>query len=158
MPIVVGRRAETPSSGRINSLYARSNQQQDTEVFDALKPDRTMRESTPDSVIGFELRSPRWNQNAAARTILTYLEQPDAGGHDRRRTPPSPWPLFDLVLRTPRLESRPPTDTDLMELVAVVRSGIHDPSWMPFLVPWTDLPSPELERSFLRIGHVGHPG
>lgn len=67
------------------------------------------------------------------------------------RTPPSPWPLFDLVLRTPRLELRSPTDADLMDLVDLVRAGIHDPSWMPFLVPWTDLPSPELERSFLRF-------
>lgn len=67
------------------------------------------------------------------------------------RTTPSPWPLFDLVVRTPRLELRARTDADLMELVAVVRAGIHDPSWMPFLVPWTDLPSPELERSFLRF-------
>lgn len=64
---------------------------------------------------------------------------------------PGPWPLFDLVVRTPRLELRAPTDADLMELVEVVRAGIHDPSWMPFLVPWTDLPSPELERSFLRF-------
>jgi RimJ/RimL family protein N-acetyltransferase len=68
-----------------------------------------------------------------------------------QRTPPSPWPLFELVLRTPRLELRSPTDADLMELVELVRAGIHDPSWMPFLVPWTDLPSPELERSFLRF-------
>jgi RimJ/RimL family protein N-acetyltransferase len=68
-----------------------------------------------------------------------------------QRTPPSPWPLFELALRTPRLELRSPTDADLMELVELVRAGIHDPSWMPFLVPWTDLPSPELERSFLRF-------
>jgi len=61
------------------------------------------------------------------------------------------WPLFDLRIRTPRLELRAATDADLEALVAVIKDGVHDPSEMPFLVPWTDLPSPELERSFLRF-------
>jgi RimJ/RimL family protein N-acetyltransferase len=63
----------------------------------------------------------------------------------------SAWPLFDLRLRTARLELRAPTDADLMRLVALARRGIHDPAEMPFLVAWTDLPSPEFERSFLRF-------
>ncbi len=64
---------------------------------------------------------------------------------------PHPWPLFDLRLRTARLELRLPTDTDLVHLVEIARVGIHHPSVMPFLVAWTDLPSPEFERSALQF-------
>ncbi len=60
------------------------------------------------------------------------------------------WPLFDLRLRTPRLELRLPTDDELVELAAVARAGIHAPEEMPFAMAWTDLPSPEFERSFVR--------
>lgn len=60
-----------------------------------------------------------------------------------------PWPLFDLRLRTPRLELRLPTDDDLLALVGVARAGIHDPTATPFQVPWDELPSPAFERSFL---------
>lgn len=62
-----------------------------------------------------------------------------------------PWPLFDLRLRTPRLELRAPTDDDLLALLDVARAGVHEPEAMPFQVPWTELPSPEFERSFLRF-------
>jgi RimJ/RimL family protein N-acetyltransferase len=61
-----------------------------------------------------------------------------------------PWPLFELRVRTPRLELRLPTDEDLLTLLEVARAGVHEPGVMPFRVPWTDLPSPEFERSFLR--------
>jgi RimJ/RimL family protein N-acetyltransferase len=60
------------------------------------------------------------------------------------------WPLFGLKVRTPRLEIRLPTDDDLVQLLEVARSGIHDPGYMPFTVPWTDAASPELERSSLK--------
>jgi RimJ/RimL family protein N-acetyltransferase len=60
------------------------------------------------------------------------------------------WPLFDLVVRTPRLELRYPTDETLVELAAVAGAGIHDAGFMPFLHPWTRQPSPELERNALR--------
>ena len=60
------------------------------------------------------------------------------------------WPLFDLRVRTPTLELRVPTDDDLTTLAAEVALGIHDPEWMPFLVPWTKLPSPELERQAMQ--------
>ncbi len=62
-----------------------------------------------------------------------------------------PWPLFDLRLRTPRLVLRLPTDEDLLALLEVARAGVHDADVMPFGVAWTDLPSPEFERSFLRF-------
>jgi RimJ/RimL family protein N-acetyltransferase len=60
-----------------------------------------------------------------------------------------PWPLFDLRLRTPRLELRVPTDDDLVELMRVARAGVHDPDATTFKVAWDELPSPAFERSFL---------
>jgi RimJ/RimL family protein N-acetyltransferase len=60
-----------------------------------------------------------------------------------------PWPLFDLRIRTPRLELRLPTDADLVDLAAAARSGITEPDQIAFLVPWHQLPSPALERQFL---------
>lgn len=60
-----------------------------------------------------------------------------------------PWPLFDLRLRTPRLELRLPTDDDLLALVSVARAGLHDPEAPTFLVPWDELPSPAMERQAL---------
>lgn len=60
------------------------------------------------------------------------------------------WPLFGLRVRTPRLEIRLPTDDDLAVLLEVVREGIHDPVTMPFLKPWTDIRSPDLERNALQ--------
>jgi len=60
------------------------------------------------------------------------------------------WPLFDLRLRTPRLELRLPSDADLVELAGLAAGGIHDPAQMPFSVPWTDLPWPARERGLLQ--------
>jgi RimJ/RimL family protein N-acetyltransferase len=62
------------------------------------------------------------------------------------------WPLFDLRIRTARLEIRLPTDEDLDALARVARKGVHDPATMPFLKPWTDEPSPQLERGLLQWG------
>jgi RimJ/RimL family protein N-acetyltransferase len=60
-----------------------------------------------------------------------------------------PWPLFDLRLRTPHLELRLPTDSDLLALMEVARAGIVDTGRTVFLVPWHKLPSPAFERQFL---------
>jgi RimJ/RimL family protein N-acetyltransferase len=79
-------------------------------------------------------RRPRSDVDAGLRTAM---------GH--------PWPLFDLRIRTPRLELRAPTDDDLLALLEVARAGVHHPERMPFAVAWTDVPSPEFERSFLRF-------
>ena len=62
------------------------------------------------------------------------------------------WPLFDLRVRTPTLELRLPNDDDLVAIARLAAAGIHDPDTMPFGVPWTDRPSPELEREVLRWG------
>ena len=48
------------------------------------------------------------------------------------------WPTFGLRLTTPRLELRPVTDDDLADLITLAQDGVHDPSFMPFVQPWTD--------------------
>ena len=60
------------------------------------------------------------------------------------------WPLFDLRIRTPRLELRYPSDDDLALLVALLDEPIHDPDFMPFLIPWTRAEPPERVRNALR--------
>lgn len=62
----------------------------------------------------------------------------------------SHWPLFDLVVRTPRLELRYPDDPLLERLLAVAQRGVHDPGFMPFTFPWTRKPSPQFERELLQ--------
>jgi RimJ/RimL family protein N-acetyltransferase len=46
--------------------------------------------------------------------------------------------LWELRLRTPRLELRLPTDEELIEVFRVAEAGIHPPEEMPFAVAWTD--------------------
>jgi len=60
------------------------------------------------------------------------------------------WPLFDVVIRTPRLEVRYPNDSLFIELANLAAQGIHDSDEMPFAAPWTRAKSPELERSVFR--------
>jgi len=66
----------------------------------------------------------------------------DGGGH--------PWALYDLRVWTERLELRLPTEGELLELLDIAGSGIHDPNEMPFGFAWTDQPSPLFERSFMQ--------
>ena len=61
------------------------------------------------------------------------------------------WPLFDLEVRTPRLTLRYIEDGLIEQLVGVAARGVHDPAVMPFTVPWTDLPSPEMEQEAVRF-------
>jgi RimJ/RimL family protein N-acetyltransferase len=61
------------------------------------------------------------------------------------------WPLFDLEVRTPRLTLRYADDHLCTELATLASKGIHDPSTMPFAIPWTDIESPELERQAFRF-------
>jgi len=49
------------------------------------------------------------------------------------------WPLFGLVVRTPRLEVRLPREDEFGALIEVVDAGIHQPGAMPFFVPWTEV-------------------
>jgi RimJ/RimL family protein N-acetyltransferase len=60
------------------------------------------------------------------------------------------WPLFDLRVATPRLELRYIDDELGVELALLAARGIHDPEQMPFAMPWTDVPSPQLERNAMQ--------
>ena len=60
------------------------------------------------------------------------------------------WPIFGLRIRSERLELRLPTDDEILELIAVAKSGVHPPEDMPFGIAWTDTPSPEFEQMFIR--------
>ena len=60
------------------------------------------------------------------------------------------WPFFDLRIRTPRLELRIPDDADVVELARMAARGIHPDDFHPFSIPWTEQPSPELERRLLQ--------
>jgi RimJ/RimL family protein N-acetyltransferase len=65
--------------------------------------------------------------------------------------PTTAWPLFDLVLRTPRLELRAARETDILALVHLADRGVHDPDNMPFLTPWTDVPLPQRHWDSVRF-------
>jgi RimJ/RimL family protein N-acetyltransferase len=65
------------------------------------------------------------------------------------------WPLFGLVIRSERLVLRLPTDVDLLDLIAVVKDGIHPPDEMPFASTWSIQPSPAFEHGYLAY-HWGH--
>jgi RimJ/RimL family protein N-acetyltransferase len=64
--------------------------------------------------------------------------------------PDTHWPLFDLRIRSPRLEIRLASDEDLYGLNDLADLGIHDRSAMPFSTPWTDLPTPRRHRESLQ--------
>ena len=60
------------------------------------------------------------------------------------------WPLLDVAVTTDGLQLLPLDDERLVELCEVALLGVHDPATMPFSIPWTDAPSPELEREAFR--------
>jgi RimJ/RimL family protein N-acetyltransferase len=57
------------------------------------------------------------------------------------------WPLFDLLVSTPRLSLRYVTDHLAGQLADLAPRGIHDAGSMPFSEPWTDVRPPELQRN-----------
>lgn len=58
-------------------------------------------------------------------------------------------PLFDVRLRTPRLELRLGTPEEIDELGHIASRGIHGPDEMPFSVPWTDgIGQPDFHEGF----------
>lgn len=60
------------------------------------------------------------------------------------------WPLFDLMVGTPKLELRYPNDDDVYALAELAARGVHDPTLMPFLFPWTDVEPPRQQRNALQ--------
>ena len=61
------------------------------------------------------------------------------------------WPIYDLRLRTARLELRLPDEDEIVELCRVARAGIHPADEMPFGLPWSIKPRPQFEREFLQF-------
>jgi len=61
------------------------------------------------------------------------------------------WPLFDLRVRTPRLELRYIDDELGVALAQLAAEGVHEPGYMPFAIPWTEATSPQLERNTLQF-------
>lgn len=64
---------------------------------------------------------------------------------------PSLWPIYDLVIRTPMLEMRLPTESEIMRLaVHADRSLYQDQGSVPFMTDWPSRPSPERERGLIQ--------
>jgi RimJ/RimL family protein N-acetyltransferase len=60
------------------------------------------------------------------------------------------WPLFGLRVETPRLTLRYPDDDDIATLAELAAKGVHDPRWMPFSFPWTDVAPPLQQRQSMQ--------
>ncbi|GGU13992.1 GNAT family N-acetyltransferase [Nocardioides albus] len=73
-------------------------------------------------------------------------------------TPTEVWPFFGLVIRTPRLELRLPSDDELVRLAHVAADGVHDPGDRPFLTPWAERPPLERARHVLRSAWASRGG
>jgi RimJ/RimL family protein N-acetyltransferase len=61
------------------------------------------------------------------------------------------WPLFDLRVTTPRLELRYVDDDVALELADLATHGVHDPGFMPFTMPWTDVEPPQQQRNTMQF-------
>lgn len=62
------------------------------------------------------------------------------------------WPTFGIVLTTPRLSLRLPTEGELVTLAELAAEGVHAPGERPFLTPWTEGTAEDRARSVL-TGH-----
>jgi RimJ/RimL family protein N-acetyltransferase len=60
------------------------------------------------------------------------------------------WPLFALRVTTPRLALRLPPEADLLVLAEQAAGRVVTPEQAGFMGPWTQIPSPEFERSFMQ--------
>jgi RimJ/RimL family protein N-acetyltransferase len=58
-------------------------------------------------------------------------------------------PVFALEVRTPRLVLRYPDDEDALALAELGAEGVHEPTTMPFSIPWTAVPPPHQQRNTL---------
>jgi RimJ/RimL family protein N-acetyltransferase len=56
------------------------------------------------------------------------------------------WPLYGIRVVTPRIELRYVDEELGVELADLAVRGVHDPTFMPFTVPWTDA-EPEMLRT-----------
>jgi RimJ/RimL family protein N-acetyltransferase len=60
------------------------------------------------------------------------------------------YPPLGLRICAGPLELRGIGEPEVLALLAVVQRGIHDPSWTPFAVPWTDAPAEDLPLNYLQ--------
>ncbi|NNN20518.1 MAG: GNAT family N-acetyltransferase [Acidimicrobiales bacterium] len=60
------------------------------------------------------------------------------------------WPLFDICIEIADISLKPVDDKAAFALGELATKGIHEPKLMPFSTPWSDLESPELEKSVLQ--------
>lgn len=60
-------------------------------------------------------------------------------------------PVYRIRLRTGRLELRLPDFDDLVALADQAAAGIHDPGFMPFVVPWTEAEPLERGRATIQV-------
>lgn len=60
------------------------------------------------------------------------------------------WPLYGLIISTPRLELRLPHEPELAALALLAGRGVHGPGERPFLTPWTDGSALDRARAVLR--------
>ncbi|MGH9299489.1 MAG: GNAT family N-acetyltransferase, partial [Acidimicrobiales bacterium] len=61
------------------------------------------------------------------------------------------WPLFDLVVRTPRLELRLVSDEMAVHLASIADISMFEEGKSQFLSDWTDAETPVRERSSLQF-------
>lgn len=61
------------------------------------------------------------------------------------------WPMFDLRIRTRRLELRAIDDEMAVELAQLAARGVHDLGFMPFTVEWTDVEPPQLQVNTIQF-------
>lgn len=64
---------------------------------------------------------------------------------------PAGWPLFGLRVSTPRLVLRVPSEGELLTLAERAAGRVLPAEERTFMGPWTQLPSPEFERSFMQF-------
>jgi RimJ/RimL family protein N-acetyltransferase len=64
---------------------------------------------------------------------------------------PTAWPLFDLVVATPRLTLRLPREDELLGLAGRAAGRVLPEHEAGFMGAWTQLPSPEFERAFMQF-------
>ncbi|HEV8063636.1 MAG TPA: GNAT family protein [Acidimicrobiales bacterium] len=61
------------------------------------------------------------------------------------------WPLFDLVVRTPRLELRPPDDDMLVQLADAADPAMFPEGEYHFVIDWLSVPSPLRQRQSMQF-------
>ncbi len=70
---------------------------------------------------------------------------------DGRRRLATTWPIYDLLITTPRLTLKLPTERELVELAQLAGRGIQDPASEPVHFAWFCEPPQVVERKLLQF-------